>query len=75
MNGPMLGCAHFKSIRRQARNSNYTLVKGQNEFIDFPILNSNNIRLNINVSDDGKLSKLTVSDMCSGGFRNILSQF
>jgi hypothetical protein len=55
-------------------NSNYTLVKGQNEFIDYPILNSNNIRMNINVSDAGKISKITISDMCSGGFINILSQ-
>ena len=71
---PVLGCAHFKSIRRQAINSNYTLVKGINEFMDYPIQNSNNIRINLTVSDGGKLSKIMFSDMCNDGFRNILSQ-
>jgi hypothetical protein len=66
------GAPHFKALKKQFRQSNYTLNKSTNEFVDNAIKKATEIKLSVSLdTETGRLSELCVSDNYEHGFPNL----
>ena len=68
-----VGCPHFKGEYRKYQQSDYTLTRAIDEFVDNIITKCNNIKINIEVRNK-RISKITISDNYLNGFENINSE-
>jgi hypothetical protein len=66
------GAPHFGALKKQFRQSNYTLNKSTNEFVDNAIKKATEIKLSVSLdTETGRLSELCVSDNYEHGFPNL----
>jgi hypothetical protein len=66
-----LGAEHFSSQVKRARHSNYTLESCLHEYIDNVIKKAKQINITIDVSREGKLKTISISDNFEKGFEHI----
>ena len=64
------GAPHFRSMRRQYKNSGYTLAMIAREYIDNAVKIAGQIEVRVIVSS-GMIERITISDDCEHGFVNI----
>ena len=62
---------HFKGMRRQYKNSGYTLFKILNEYIDNVAKIAKHVDIQVRVSSTGMVESIAISDDCEKGFENI----
>ena len=69
-----VGCPHFRGEYRKYKQSNYTLHRAIDEFIDNIIKKCKNINLEIDIDNNSKwLKRVKISDDFKKGFENINS--